>query len=356
MKIGLDLRFLKNWDNYSNFVYNLVKNLINNDKDNEYIIFLNLSFSHINFWENTKNIIVNNANIFDKQIKFKKILDKEKLDQTIFFNYDKPLKYRCNYIMFIADLEEFHFSPKKNIIKKHFDNYLLSENSKHANKIVCFNEKIKIEINDKLNIFEDNIKILTPFFITEKIEQSNFNIDIRSKYNIQNNYLIYYFWPKESSNLDRIIEIFEEFKKQEINLSLVILDNLTTQDINLRKKVIEKQLNSHIHFIWEVDKTEKELFFKNSIWVLFPVLYTIFPFALSDALSFENKIIASNLENIKKIFWNKISYFNPTDINVMFNQILNFTQDNKSNKINYNFINEKYNIEKTTGELINILK
>ena len=355
MKIGLDLRFLKNWNYYSDFVYSLVKNLIINDKNNEYILFLTLSFSHINMWENTKNIIVNNSNLFEKQIKFKKILDNQKLDQAIFFNYDKPLKYKCNYVMFIADLEEFHFSPRKNIFKKHFDNYLLSENSKHANKIICFNEKIKTEINDKLNIFEDNIKIITPFFNIYKIEESNFNIDIRTKYNIKNNYLVYYFWPKESSNLDRIVEIFEEIKKQDINLSLVILDNATTQDINLRKKIIEKKLNSHIHFIWEVEKTEKELFFKNSAWVLFPVLYTIFPFALSDALSFNKKIIASKLENIEKIFWNKISYFNPTDINDMFNKILNFAQ-NKKNNTNYDFIQKNYNLEKTTSELINILK
>jgi glycosyltransferase involved in cell wall biosynthesis len=353
MKIGLDLRFLKNWDYYSDFVLELVKNLIRLDKENKYILFLNINYSHLNFWENSKNITVNTWNLYEEQIKFKKVLDKRKLDNVIFFTYNKPLKYKCNYILFIPDLEEFHFSPKKNIFKKHFDNYLLSENSKNANKIICFNEKIKIEINDKLNIFEDNIHIITPCFNIEQIEETNFNLDIKTKYNILNNYLIYYFWPKESSNLDRIIDIFEEIKKQEINLSLVILDNQTSQSIELRKKVIDKQLNKQIYFIGNVTKTEEYLFFKNTIWVLYPVLYSIFPFSLSKAINYKSNIISSDLENIKFIFKDKISYFNPTDINDMFNKI---TDLKKSKNINYDFLTENYNLEKTTSELINIIK
>jgi glycosyltransferase involved in cell wall biosynthesis len=353
MKIGLDLRFLKNWDYYSDFVLELVKNLIRLDKENKYILFLNINYSHLNFWENSKNITVNTWNLYEEQIKFKKVLDKQKLDNVIFFTYNKPLKYKCNYILFIPDLEEFHFSPKKNIFKKHFDNYLLSENSKNANKIICFNEKIKIEINDKLNIFEDNIHIITPCFNIEQIQETNFNLDIKTKYNILNNYLIYYFWPKESSNLDRIIDIFEEIKKQEINLSLVILDNQTSQSIELRKKVIDKQLNKQIYFIGNVTKTEEYLFFKNAIWVLYPVLYSIFPFSLSKAINYKSNIISSDLENIKFIFKDKISYFNPTDINDMFNKI---TDLKKSKNINYDFLTENYNLEKTTSELINIIK
>jgi glycosyltransferase involved in cell wall biosynthesis len=353
MKIGLDLRFLKKWDYYSDFVLELIKNLVKKDQINEYILFTNINFSHLNLWEKTKNIIVNTWSFYEEQIKFKKILDKYKLDNTIFFTYNKPLKYKCNYILFIPDLEEFHFSPRKNIIKKYFDNYLLSENSKNANKIICFNEKIKIEINDKLNIFEDNIYIITPFFNIKEINENNFNLDLKTKYNIKNDYFLYYFWPKESSNLDRIIDIFEEIKKQKINLNLIILDNQTTQDINLRKKIIDKKLNNHIYFIWEVSKAEEYLFFKNSIWVLYPILYSIFPFSLSKAINYNSNIISSKLENIENIFKNTITYFNPTDINDMFNKITNYK---KQKNINYDFILESYNLEKTTSDLINIIK
>ena len=40
----------------------------------------------------------------------------------------------------------------------------------------------------------------------------------------------------------------------------------------------------------------------------------------------------------------------------MFNKIIKFSQDNKNNHINYDFLLEKYNLEKTTSELINIIK
>jgi len=354
MKIGLDLRFLKQWDYYSEFVLKLAQNLIKKDSQNKYFLFLNIQFSQINFWENTTNIVVNTGNFYEDQIKFKKILDKYKLGKIIFFTYNKPLKYKCNYLMFIPDLEEFHFSPKKNIFKKYFDNYLLTENSKNASKIICFNEKIKEEINDKLNIFEDNIEIITPFFIKKEIIEADFNLDIRSKYNITENYLIYYFWNKESKNFDRLIELFEKYKKNNIPLSLVVLDNHTTWDVNLRKKVISKNLTNKIFFIWEVSQTEESLFFKHSIWVLYPVLYTIFPFELAKAMSYNKAIIASKLKNLQNIFQNKINYFNQTDTENMYNNILEFSKN--SQDINYDDIFEKYSIDKTTSMLINILK
>ncbi len=352
MKIAIDLRFLKHWDYYSNFIIKLITNLIIKDPENNYYLFININYSQINLWENSQNIVVNTWNIYEEQIKFKKILDKYHFSKTIFFNYNKPLKYKCNYILFIPNLEEFHFSPKKNIFKKYFDNYLLSENSKNASKIVCFNKNIKSEINDKLNIPEDKIEILQPFFLTKDIEKSNFNIDIRTKYNIKQNYLIYYFWEGESKNFDRIIELFESIKKENINLSLVILDNSTVWNINIRKKIIEKKLNDKIFFIWDVTNTEKTLFFNNSLGVLFPILYSIFPFSLSEAINYNTMIYSSNLKSIKNIFWNKIKYFNQTDILEMYKNLT------KINKIipDYSDILKKYNLEKTTQDLINIIK
>ncbi len=354
MKIGLDLRFLKKWDYYSDFVLQLVQNLIKTEINNDYYLFININFSSFDFWKNSQKVVVNTWNIYEEQIKFKKILDKYKLGKTIFFTYNKPLKYKCNYIIFIPDLEEFHFSPKKNIFKKYFDNYLLTQNSKNASKIICFNEKIKEEINDKLNIFEDNIEIITPFFTKKQTIEANFNLDIRLKYSITQNYLIYYFWNNESKNFDRIIEIFERYKQNNINLSLAVLDNHTTWDINLRKKVIAKNLTDKIFFIWKVSQTEESLFFKESSWVLYPVLYSIFPFELSTAMSYNNKIISSNLKNIKNIFNNQINYFNQTSIEDMYKSILNASK--KSKFINYDNIFNKYSIDKTTSMLINILK
>ncbi len=356
MKIGLDLRFLKQKDYYSDFVLELSKKLIQEYSKDNFSIFLNLEFSNINLWENTKNIIVNNNSLFDKQIKFKKILDKEKLDLTIFFNYDKPLNYKCNYIMFISDLEEFHFTPKKNLFKKHFDNYLLSQNSKNANKIICFNEKIKSEINDKLNIFEENIYVITPFFNYKKIETNDIKIDIKTKYNIKWDYFIYYFWSQESKNLDRIIDIFEAYKKENppVDLSLVILDNNTIKDINLRKKIVNKNLSDKIFFIWEVENKEKELFFKNSKGILYPVLYSIFPFELVEAINYNTPIISSKLKNIENIFKNKIKYFNQTDIQDMYVKIFDFSKENILP--NYEDIIKEYNISKTITDLKNIIK
>gem|GEM_PF-2121259 len=44
--------------------------------------------------------------------------------------------------------------------------------------MICFSEKTKNEINEKLNISKNNIKVFTPFF--------NKNSDLSSNINIKN--------------------------------------------------------------------------------------------------------------------------------------------------------------------------
>lgn len=356
MKIWLDLRFLKKWDYYSNFVFKLVQVFINNEKNNSYNIYLDLPFSHINFWEHTNNIVIKEKpwSIFE-QANFLKVLNRDDNDLTIFFDYNKPTKFKWKNIIFLSNLVDFHYPPRKNLFKKYFENYLLNTNSKKASKIICFNELTKNEINDKLNIYEDNIKIVTPFFNQkEKKKEFEVDIDIRTKFNIKWDYILYSAWTWTYKNLDRIIEVFYEIKKADINLNLVFIDDESVKDLILRKQVIEKNILDKIYLIWNVSENEKSELYKNSLGIIFPPLYESFPFLLEDAINYNTPIISSNLKNIKNVFWDKIEYFNPTNNFDIYEKVIALTK-NKKRPDFWDILN-KYNISETYKELIKAIK
>lgn len=356
MKIWLDLRFLQKGDEYSNFVFKIAQVIVNSEKNINFNIYLNLAFSHINFWENSNNTVINEkAWSIKEQTKFLKKLNLDNNDLMIFFDYKKPLRYKKDYIMFLENLVDFHYPPKKNIFKKYFENYLLNVNSSNAKQIICFNKLTKDEVNDKLNIFEDNIKIIKAFYNKKDIlNNKEINLDIKIKYNIKWDYFIYSAWSWVYKNLDRLLEVFAKFKEENINLNLVIIDDTTIKDLNLRKTIIDNKIQDKIYFIWKVDNSEKQKFYENSLWVIFPSLYESFPFSMEEAINFNSKIIASNIKNIKEIFWEKINYLNPTNTYDMYEKLINLSKS--KNKTNYKEIFEEYSLTDTAKSLIKIIK
>jgi len=356
MQIWFDLRFLKKTDNYSNFIFKLIQVYINNEKNNNYKLYLDLSFSHLNFWENTQNILVTDWPwSIKEQANFLKILRKNKNDLVVFFDYKKPILYKWKNIVFVWDLADFHYPNKKNIFRKYVDNYLLNINTLLATKIVCFNETTKNEINEKLNIAENKIKILQPFFDKKEYQQiDDLKININTKYNISWDYFIYNAWVGNHKNLDRLVEVFDIFKAKSINVALLVIDEDSTKDIVFRKLVLENNLQDKIIFLWNITAKEYYFFYENSLWVIYPYLYEAFPFSMEEALSLWTTIIASDLKNISYILWDKINYIESNSAQKMFTKIFEiYKQWKKTN--NYDSVFEKYSIINTYKDFVNII-
>jgi len=356
-KIWLDLRFLKKDNYYSQFIYELIWNFIKMNPEYLFNIYLDLSFANLNLWENTKNIFPKaKYKSFREQTHLWNNIKKDKNDIVIFFSHNKPLNFKEKYIIFIPELSNFHFPKKQNIFTKIFQDILFKNNSKNAEKIICFNKKTSEEINDKLNISENKIKILTPFFNKQELtineEIKNLTLNLETKYNIKWNYFIYNSWVWTEKNIDKLIEVFSLLKQNKKDINLIILDEETIKDLSFRKQVIENNLTDKIFFIWNIWEYEKEYFYKNSLWIILPDLYNVFPFSLNKALNYWINILASNINTLKKIFWNKIEFFNPNNFLDIYEKIINTKKQNNK----YSTIFEKYNKEKSLEDLKNIIK
>jgi glycosyltransferase involved in cell wall biosynthesis len=137
---------------------------------------------------------------------------------------------------------------------------------------------------------------------------------------------------------------------------LVFLWHNISTNLNLRKLILDLEMQKNVYFLWEVSLADKKYLYSESLWTIFTSFYEPFPFKLGEPLMFWSKIISSDLKNIKAIFWDKISYFSPISANSIFDTINEFLKnDEQSKKVSYNNILEKYNKEETGkrfGELV----
>ncbi len=351
--VWLDLRFIKINDPYSSFVIELINFIIRSKKDFFYNIYINKDIERL--FEKNNNVkifkIKSKVSSFKDQIFFKDKTQNE--DLFIFFDWRVPINIKKKYIVFIPDLAELHFLPKLSFIQKAIKNYIFTSSCKKAKNIVCFNDILSEEINDKLNIREDKIKVIKAFF--KKYEQidkdEEININIKTRYGIEWEYLIYDWWNSLEKWLDKLIDVFEKIREQKLDISLLILDTQTIKDIEFRKKVLAKNLNERIFFIWEVNRFETKYFYKNSLGVIYPVLYSIFPFFMEKSLNYNCNILSSNLKTIKDIFWDNIGYFNPNISDTILKSITKL----KKKKNNYSKILEREWFDKSCETLIELI-
>ncbi len=343
-KIWIDLRLIKQKNQYHNFIMRLVNYLVKNNQQYYYNIYTNKNIKIL--WDN-KNLKIVKTNLIPGSIKdqfyFSKETKNNKQDLFIFFDHKVPKNINKKYILLIPKLTELHFVENGNFLQKIFIDYLFRNSCNKAQKIICFNEDIKEEINDKLNIAEEKISIIPPALNSyeEFTKDEEIKIDIKSKYNIKWDFFIYDSLIKPETNTMKLVEVFEEIKKKNIDLCLLILNANAVKDVDFRKKVLEKNLVDKIFFIGDTNEFETRYFYKNTFWVIYPFLYAIFPFEMQTALKYNSNILASQLKSIKDIFWNKIKYFNPNNTSSIYEQIINM----KKNPKNYKDIINKYKID-----------
>ncbi len=350
--IWIDLRFFKKNDYYSEFVYNLINWLIINKKDILFKIFLNSENKNLLFSWNIQKIIINiKDSSFSEQLFLAKKIQQEKLDLMLFFKNNKPVNYKKNYILFYPDLKNLHFWEQKNFLKRIFINYLTKTNINNASKIICYNKFQKEELNDKLNINEEKIFVIPWAFDVQKKDENIINTDLKLKYNIKEDFIIYNAWVWAEKNLEKLINLMKYIKDKDIKISLVILDDETIRDINFRKEVINNNLSDKIFFIWEINKNDLEIFYRNCLAVIYPLLYVDFPFCLNNAIKNSCQVIASKIETNLEIFKNTIQYFNISSNKELFEKISSLQKQTN----NYNKIIEKYNIKNSIKELLELI-
>jgi len=281
----------------------------------------------------------------------------------IFFNHFKPINYKWEYITIVWWLKDIYYMNFSSYFEKYKYLFLMNKNLKKSNKIICLDQNTKNELIEKFDIKESSIFIINWFFpqgeeiIKTNIELEDIKINIRTKYSINNDFLIYSWGDSIEKNYEKLILVLKRIRESWYNIDLIFLWNNIATNINLRNLILENKMEKNVYFLWDVWLNHKKYLYNECLWVIFPSFYEPFPFRLSEPIYFNSNIISADLKNIRNIFWEKLTYFSPISVNSIFENTKNYLETEKyKTKISYEDIKQKYTKENSAKDLLEIIK
>lgn len=343
MRIWFDLRTINTNSYFAKFIYAFLEELKEFDKENIYTIYTS-PINYYNFIELSGKYDIKSIKIeawsLEDQFAGLKFFNEENLNCLVFFSHLRPYFYKKRNFVIVETIKDLLYPKHKSSFRKYSELFIHKLSYKKAWEIIWFSKDVITWLNEKLNIKESKISVIHPFFINSR-KNENF-VDIRMKYNIVNDYIIYPWKNWQNKNLSRLIEAISRINNEDkINIDLVFLDKEIWDSLEIREIVLRNNIQNKVKFLSDLKEEDLYFYYFESIWVVYPSIYESFPIELSDSINFWIKIIASRIENIKNIFWNTIDYFAPMSVWELKSSILKLKEE-KNNKCDYSEIKNNY--------------
>ena len=323
MKIGIDARIYSSaFTGIGRYVYELVHNLAEIDSQNEYVIFMNNpefeEFKPPN--SRFKKVLANARHYsFGEQWKFLKMLWKEKLDLVHFPHFNAPIFYKKPCVVTIHDLT-LHFYPGKKMTsfyRRWAYKLVLWSVVGRAKKVISVSENTKEDLMKLMQVPEKKISV-----IYEGVNK-NFKIiddeeaikEVRKKYGIIREYLLYTGVWRSHKNLVNLIKAFAYMKKNdEFDGQMVITGKEDSLYNEVRAMIAELELEGDVVFTGMVPEKELPLLYNGAKVYVFPSLYEGFGLPPLEAMACGTPVAASKAASIPEVVGeDNAVFFDPYD-------------------------------------------
>lgn len=355
MQISIDIRGFEISDTYGMFVIQTVSELIKQSQEHTFLLYTNHKV-HLSLGEHVEIISskTDKKSIF-WQLHFGKILSKDGSHITLFFDEFVPRNLSKKYIVLFPDLKEIFF-PTLWGFKKHMYLKNLHACWKKAEKVLCFDSSAAKELNEKIDVREEKIEVIPGFFpITEKKpERDDIKLDIKAKHNISGHYMIYDEKNISQSSFEKVLKIIERLKKNNTEITLVIVSDQVVQDVEIRKQALDLWIEKNLLFLWSTEQKEEYYYYTQSSGVIYSGFYSSFPFHFEKALMYKVPIFTSSLKSTQEIMGDEIHYFNHRSIWETVSMIEKELQKTKKTK-DYSSLFQKLSPQKTIETFQDIL-
>lgn len=344
MKIGIDAR-LWNQTGVGRYTRNLVKNLLEQDNKNTYVLFIkdqdyqDLKSQLVNWRINLKSLeekerlkIVKTDihwHSFEEQIKMPKLLARENLDLMHFPYFSIPVFYRRPYVITMHDLIVDHFSTGKAstlpnwlyFLKRMGYRYVTRQAIKHSKMIFVPTESVKNEIIDHFGTDKRKI-IVTSEGVDDEISSSTLNYEeVEKKVGIKNlqdkNYFLYVGNAYPHKNLSTLVSAFEllksELNSKAENLCLFLVGKEDYFYKRLKDEV-KKRNTPNVYFLGFVEDKVLSFLYNKALALVLPSFMEGFGLTAIEAMDKRCLVVVSAIPELKEICGKAAYYFNPNSI------------------------------------------
>jgi len=304
------------------YALELTKEIINNDKNNKYIIFLkNIPNKDLRFESDNWEIKIINKKI----LWLDRGLWKEKLDVCLFLTPVMPffVKFKKS-ILVVPDLSYLHAKPKKlkEKIKKVIIFMVHRFSLKSVDKVVSISNATKKDILKYFNISFEKIKVIY-------LGNNNLNLLKEDFVETPNNFFLYVGVVKPRKNVLNLVKSFNEFKKQDKKgFKLIIVGSYGGDYYKEISDFISREnITDEVLFKGYLTDEKIVYLYKKAYIFVYPSLIEGFGMTILEAQSFGLPVLISNINVFKEIFIRGGLFFNELDVDDMRAKFLEITQD-----------------------------
>ncbi len=383
MRIGIDARTILNPEKgeaigVGHYTYQLIKNLLEIDHENEYVIFFDFRARE----KDIKKFTRENSKVkFYPFSDYKKYLPgayneilgtatlaKENLD--IIHSTSPlsriPVAYRGKCVVTFHDLAIYKDPQCFPKVKTAHDKAVYNLMVRKADKIIAVSESTKKDLMEILKVPEDKIRVIYSgldkrFFETPAINAQK----VLAKFGIAKKYILFLGTLEPVKNISRLLESFaifkEEYKKhnQKFDYQLVLAGKRGWLAKEYAQTAKDLGLAKDIAFTGYIIGDELVPLFKNAEFFIMPSLYEGFGMTVLEAFATGTPAIISKVSSLPEIAGEAAYFVNPISIQEISESLMKLATDenlrNSYREKGYIQV-KKFDWEKTARETLELYK
>lgn len=329
MKIGIDIRVLmdKNYSGISEYTANLLSEILEQDRNNEYKLFYN-SFKtpedRLGSWvKNNSKLIATHYpnkvfNYFLQKICSRPKLDKILGETDIFFaphlNF-LNVSGKTKLIVTVHDLSflrypEF-FSFRKNIWHKALN---IKKLLHQAEMIVAVSENTKLDLIELIGMASEKIRVI---YSGNNCKASIINSELVDNFLnqrfLKKNFILSVGNIEPRKNVSGLIAAYNELrnKRPDINNQLVLAGAKGWKHRKIFNTWRQSPYQADIKFLGYISRLEKEILYSNASIFVYPSFYEGFGFPPLEAMAFGLPVVSSNVSSLPEVLGKAALLVNP---------------------------------------------
>jgi len=277
----------------------------------------------------------------------------EKIQPDIYEQFHLPLIELKN-VKIICTIHDIRYSSHlKQFVRPRFiSNFFLKKALQKSHKIITVSKSLQKDIKKftKFNNIEYAYNVLDQRILLDKGKN-------KKNFNINEDFILSVGVIEDRKNYDTLLKSAYLIKNIHPNIKFYIVGSKTKYAQKLYKKMKLMNLENNIFFLHNVNDDELSALYQRTKLFLFPSKYEGFGIPVLEAISYQCKILLSDIEVFKELTDNKVSYFEKDSCEDLTYHILNVLNKSRSIKENYELdkkVLENYTPKKITNKIIKL--
>jgi glycosyltransferase involved in cell wall biosynthesis len=352
MRIGIDARSILNPEKgeaigVGHYTYQLIRHLLKNDTENEYVIFFDFRVREKDIKKFTRpNVQIKFYPFSDykkylpgayNEILGTATLQKEKLDVLhTTSSYNRiPASYSGKTIVTFHDMAIFNIPQCLPAIKRTRDKAIDHLMAHKADKIIAVSEALREDVKKFLNVPDEKISVIYSGLDERFFSQSDANESkVLGKYDITKKYILFLGTLEPSKNISRLLEAFAIFKQKQkqknsskFDYQLVLAGKRGWLSREYQQIIKDLGLVKDVVFTGYIIGDELVPLFHGAEFFVMPSLYEGFGMTVLEAFATQTPAIISRVASLPELAGSAAHFIDPLNTEELAEALILFAND-----------------------------